>query len=277
MARYVAEGVQVTLVTCTLGEEGEILVPDLAHLAADAQDDLGTHRHGELTDAMARLGVTDHRQLGGPGRFRDSGMIGMPSNDREDSFWRTDLLIAATELVAVIREVRPQVAVTYDDFGGYGHPDHIQAHRVVHYAVELAESASFRPDLGAAWRVQKIYWTAFPLSVVKAGISALQEQGSDNVFAAMDPDDLPFAVDDALITTVIDAQDLLPKKMDALSAHATQVSVEDGFFALSNNLGSKAFGVEYFRIARGTALPDEGYDAAPLVALETDLFAGVDE
>ena len=114
MARYVAERAEVTLVTCTLGEEGEILVPDLVHLAADAQDELGLHRQGELADAMSRLGVTDHRLLGGPGRFRDSGMIGTPSNDRTDCFWRTDLLVAATELVSVIREVREEVGVEID-------------------------------------------------------------------------------------------------------------------------------------------------------------------
>jgi N-acetyl-1-D-myo-inositol-2-amino-2-deoxy-alpha-D-glucopyranoside deacetylase len=204
-------------------------------------------------------------------------MIGMSSNERTDCFWRADLLIAATELVSVIREVRPQVAVTYDDFGGYGHPDHIQAHRVLHYAIDLAESPTFRPDLGAPWRVSKIYWTAFPRSVMKAGIEALQEQGSESPFAAMDPDELPFACDDALITTVIDAQEFLPAKMAALAAHATQVSVDDGFFALSNNLGTQAFGIEYFRIARGVAVVDDTYAAGPLGNVETDLFAGVDE
>jgi N-acetyl-1-D-myo-inositol-2-amino-2-deoxy-alpha-D-glucopyranoside deacetylase len=277
IARYVSEGAEVTLVTCTLGEEGEILLPDLVHLAADAQDQLGEHRQIELANAMAQLGVSDHRLLGGPGAFRDSGMIGTPSNERTDCFWRTDLLVAATELVSVIREVRPQVAVTYDDFGGYGHPDHIQAHRVLHYAIDLAESPTFRPDLGAPWRVSKIYWTAFPRSVMKAGIEALQEQGSESPFAAMDPDEIPFACDDALVTTVIDAQEFLPAKMAALAAHATQVSVDDGFFALSNNLGTKAFGIEYFRIARGVAVVDDSYAAGPLGNVETDLFAGVDE
>jgi len=143
MAKYVSEGALVTLVTCTLGEEGEVLVPDLAHLAADQSDALGEHRISELTDAMALLGVTDFRFLGGAGKYRDSGMMGVESNRREDCFWNADLLEAATDLVAIIREVRPQVAVTYDDFGGYGHPDHVQAHRVSTYAISLAESPSF--------------------------------------------------------------------------------------------------------------------------------------
>jgi N-acetyl-1-D-myo-inositol-2-amino-2-deoxy-alpha-D-glucopyranoside deacetylase len=270
MAKYAAEGAQVTLVTCTLGEEGEVLVPDLEHLAANQQDTLGQHRIGELADAMQILGVDDHRFLGGPGRFRDSGMMGVESNERADCLWRADLLEAATELVGVIRETRPQVAVTYDDFGGYGHPDHIQAHRITHYAVALAESASFRPDLGPAWSVQKVYWTAFPRSIIREGIQALQAAGSDSEFAAMDPDDLPFACDDALITTAIEGAQFTDAKMEALAAHRTQVTVDGGFFALSNNLGSQVWGTEYYRLARGTIAPDDGSNK------ESDLFAGID-
>src|SRR3954470_7123426 len=128
MARYAAEGALVTLVTCTLGEEGEVVVPHLAHHAPDQNDSLGQHRIGELAAAMKELGVSDHRFLGGAGRWRDSGMIGTPANDRPDCFWRADLDEAVGALVAVMREVRPQVVVTYNENGGYGHPDHIQAH-----------------------------------------------------------------------------------------------------------------------------------------------------
>ncbi|MEC8504894.1 MAG: N-acetyl-1-D-myo-inositol-2-amino-2-deoxy-alpha-D-glucopyranoside deacetylase [Actinomycetota bacterium] len=271
MAKYVTEGVQVTLVTCTLGEEGEVLVPELQHLAADQEDSLGEHRIGELADAMAILGVSDHRFLGGAGTYRDSGMMGVPSNDRDDCFWRADLLAAACDLVQVIREIRPQVVVTYDDFGGYGHPDHIQAHRVTHYAVALAESPSFRSDFGPAWGVSKVYWTAFPRSVIREGIMTLREVDSDNEFAAMDPDDLPFACDDELITTAVDATEFLDTKMTALAAHKTQVTVDGGFFALSNNLGSQAMGTEYFRLVRGTPVLDTRGGR------ETDLFAGIGE
>src|SRR6478609_7812612 len=131
MARYVAEGRGVTLVTCTGGEMGEILVPELEHLAADRDDGLGEHRRGELEAAMKVLGVTDHRYLGGFGRYRDSGMEwhddghAVPGRDvPENAFWHADLTEAATQLVEVIRELRPQVLVTYDQFGHYGHPDH---------------------------------------------------------------------------------------------------------------------------------------------------------
>jgi N-acetyl-1-D-myo-inositol-2-amino-2-deoxy-alpha-D-glucopyranoside deacetylase len=138
MAKYAANGAHVTLVTCTLGEEGEILVPDLVHLAADKEDGLGQHRIGELAAAMKALGVTDHRFLGGPGRWRDSGMMGTPSNDNPACFWQADLEVAVGELVRVIREVRPQVVITYNENGGYGHPDHIQAHRVAVAAFDAA-------------------------------------------------------------------------------------------------------------------------------------------
>ena len=138
MAKYAAEGAGVTLVTCTLGEEGEIIPPSLAHLAAGRDDQLGEYRIGELNAACAVLGVTDHRFLGGPGRWRDSGMMGTPANDDPRCFWRADLDEAARALLGVIREVRPQVLVTYDANGFYGHPDHIQAHRVARRAVELA-------------------------------------------------------------------------------------------------------------------------------------------
>ena len=271
MAGYVARGTAVTLVTCTLGEEGEVLLEDKQHLAAHADDQLGHHRFDELAAAMAELGVTDWRLLGAPHKYRDSGMVGTPANDRPDCFWRADLLAAATDLVAVIREVRPQVAVTYDDFGGYGHPDHIQAHRVLTYAVSLAAVPSFRPDLGQSWRVQKVYWTAMPKGMIRDGIMALRAAGESTGFAEMDPDNIPFGVDDALVTTAVDNSDLLDTKMRALAMHASQVQTDGGFFALSNNLGSKAMGTEYFRIAAGDLAPP--FDER---GRETDLFNGVD-
>ena len=268
MAKYVAEGAHVALVTCTLGEEGEILLEEFAHLAADREDALGAHRQGELGAAMAELGVADWRLLGGPGRFRDSGMVGTAPNERPDCFWRADLLVAATELVPVIRSLRPQVVVTYDDFGGYGHPDHVQAHRVTHYAIALAGSPTFRPDLGEAWTVAKVYWTAMPRSVMARGIEALRALGEESEFTAMDPADVPFCCDDDLVTTEIDATAHLDRKMAAMRAHGTQINVDGGFFALSNNLGAEAFGVEYFRLASGPFTP--GPDGR-----EHDLFAGL--
>ena len=161
MARYVAEGVGVTLVTCTGGEMGEILVPELEHLGSDQDDTLADERRIELTNAMKALGVSDHRYLGGFGRYRDSGMKwhedghAVAADDvHENAFWNADLTEAASHLVEIIREVRPQVLVTYDQFGGYGHPDHIQAHRVAMYASMLAAIPSYRRELGEALAVR---------------------------------------------------------------------------------------------------------------------------
>ena len=116
MAKYANEGVQVTLVTCTRGEEGEVLVSELSNLASDKDDKLGAHREIELKDAMAHLGIKDFRFLGAPGKkWRDSGMMGTPQNDRTDVFWQSDLDESATELVKVILEIKPQVLITYDE------------------------------------------------------------------------------------------------------------------------------------------------------------------
>lgn len=271
MAKLRAAGDGVTLVTCTLGEEGEILLPGMEHLAADDRDTLGAHRMGELAAAMEALGVTDYRVLGGIGRYRDSGMMGTPANDRPGCFWRADLREAATYLVELIRQARPQVLVTYDDFGGYGHPDHIQAHRVAMYGTALAAAPSFRPDLGPAWDVSKVYWTAFPLGVVRAGIAALRAMGDDSPFAAMDPEDLPFACPDSWISAVVDVSDVLDRKTAAMRAHASQIDMGSGFFALSNKLGTPVFGQEYFRLVKGRrgSPPEDGP--------ETDLFSGIAE
>ncbi len=269
MAKYVAEGAHVTLVTCTLGEEGEVLVPELGHLAAHDQDDLGTHRRVELAAALALLGVSDHEYLGGVGRYRDSGMVGTAPNDRDECFWRADLLEAATHLVATIRRTRPQVVVSYDDFGQYGHPDHIQAHRVTSYALVLAAAPSFRSDLGEAWDVAKFYWTALPKSAVQRGIDAFVAAGGQGFFGLAEGEGLPWALDDSLVTTQITALDQEPHKMAALRAHLSQVGVENDFFRLSEIAGPEAMGIEYFRLARGIRGPD-GVDG-----LEDDLFAGL--
>jgi N-acetyl-1-D-myo-inositol-2-amino-2-deoxy-alpha-D-glucopyranoside deacetylase len=278
MAKYVAEGRGVTLVTCTAGEMGEILVPELEHLAADKTDGLGLHRKGELEAAMKELGVTDHRFLGGFGAYRDSGMKwhedghAVAADDvHANAFWNADLTEAATHLVEVIREVRPQVLVTYDEFGGYGHPDHIQAHRVATYVAALAAVPSYRLDLGEPWDVAKIYWGAMSESRMRAGLRALRDSGDTTTFEGMDPDGPlpPFVTPDENLAARVDATAYRDQKMAALAAHETQISVDGPFFALSNNEGSLAWGAEFYRIAKGERgeLDDQG--------LESDLFAGL--
>jgi N-acetyl-1-D-myo-inositol-2-amino-2-deoxy-alpha-D-glucopyranoside deacetylase len=251
MAKYAAEGAHVTLVTCTLGEEGEIVVPGLSHLAADKEDRLGEHRIGELAAAMTALGVTDHRFLGGAGRWRDSGMMGTTANDDPRAFWRADPQEAVGELVRVVREVRPQVLITYDDNGGYGHPDHIQAHRVTVAAFAAAADPGRYPEAGEPWQPSKLYYTALPKSYLRQGYDMLKELGEEAPFGVTSPDDLPFGDDDDIVTTEIDARDHLDAKIAAMRAHATQIAVDGPFFALSNNVGLRAFGLEHFRLADG--------------------------
>lgn len=269
MAKYVAEGAAVTLLTCTRGEEGEVLVPHLEHLSAKQQDGLAAHRESELAAAMKALGVSDHRYLAEPGTWRDSGMMGEPSNARPESFWQVDPLDAGTRVAAVVREVRPHVVVTYDEFGQYGHPDHIQAHRAATYGVALAASATFRPDLGPAWDVPKVYWTALPRSFIQRGIDALVAAGGKGFFGLESVDDVPFAVEDDVITARIDGRACAARKMTALRAHATQIEASGDFFRVAEVAGPEVMGWEFFRLAKGRQGP---VDAE---GLEPDLFAGL--
>jgi N-acetyl-1-D-myo-inositol-2-amino-2-deoxy-alpha-D-glucopyranoside deacetylase len=268
MALYAAAGAQVTLVTCTLGEEGEVIPPDLAHLASDREDRLGPHRAGELAAAMKELGVTDHRFLGGQGRFRDSGMMGVPQNRRAGAFWNTDVDDAAPYLVEIIRSVQPQVLVTYDPDGGYGHPDHIQAHRVAMRAAELAAERAFRRDLGDPHTIAKIYWNRVPRSVAEEGFARLRAAGGVNFPGIAEIDDIPGVVDDSEITAEIDGTAYAERKTAAMRAHATQIAVDGPFFALSNYLGQPIFPTEYYQLVRGEP-------GAPPGKREHDLFTGV--
>jgi len=223
MARYAAEGAQVTLVTCTLGELGEIIPPPLAHLAADKEDRLGEYRIGELAAACAELGVTDHRFLGGPGRWRDSGMMGTEGNDDPRCFWRADVDQAAGALLDVVSEVRPQVLVTYDANGFYGHPDHIQAHRV-------------------AWRACELAGPSFPDGPAKFYATAALGTGPERV------------------TTEIDAGAWFGQKLAAMRAHATQITVDPPFFALSDGVRRRASGTEYYTLLAGPRGPGDRED-----------------
>ena len=266
MAKYVAEGAVVTLVTCTRGEEGEVLLPELSNLASAIDDGLGKHRELELAEAMRILGVSDFRFLGAPERkWRDSGMMGTEPNNRGDVFWQAGLDDAASYLVKIIREVKPQVLVTYDEFGGYGHPDHIQAHRVAMRAAELAIDSNF--GIGEPWEISKIYWNTMPRSVIQAGIDKMKEIGSD-FFGAESADDLPFAKPDELVTTLIDGTEFIDAKMKAMAAHPTQIELDGPFFALSNNLGNEVWGHEYYTLVKGDK--SKKLDSS---GREADLFA----
>ncbi|GAC1325621.1 MAG: N-acetyl-1-D-myo-inositol-2-amino-2-deoxy-alpha-D-glucopyranoside deacetylase [Mycobacteriales bacterium] len=272
MARYAAAGARVTLVTCTLGEEGEIVDDDLAHLASDREDGLGQHRIGELAAACEALGVRDHRFLGGPGRWRDSGMMGTPQNERTEAFWNADLDSATALLVAIVRETRPQVVITYDANGGYGHPDHIRAHDVTVAAFEAAGDPGRYPDAGEPWAPAKLYFGTIPKSVLQAGIDYFREQGEGTGFFGdvTSADDLPMGVPDDQVTTAIDAREQLAAKTAAMRAHRSQIRTDGPFFALADGAGRATFGIEYYILAAGERGPGSGPDDR-----EDDLFAGL--
>ena len=180
-------------------------------------------------------------------------------NQRPDCFWRADIDVATKYLVEIIDEIKPHVLITYDEIGGYGHPDHIQAHRV---AMQAAKSSS--------WKIPKIYWNTMPKSVIADGIEKMKALGSD-FFGAESADDLPFAKADEFVTTLIDGNAYVQAKMDAMAAHRTQIALDGPFFALSNNIGLQVWGNEYYTLVHGEAgapFDDNGR--------ETDLFAGID-
>ncbi len=265
LAKYAAEGAGVTLVTCTLGEEGEVIPPDLAHLASDREDTLGEHRIGELDKACLALGVRDHRLLGGPGRYRDSGMMGTTANEHPDAFWNANVEEAATGLAEIIREVRPHVLVCYDEYGGYGHPDHIQAHRVTRRAFQRAAERSMP---GAPWQVRKLYAIAQPISRIEESIARLNEE-SGPFTPPTRVSDIARGTPDTMVTTRVDATEHWAAKALAMRSHATQITVEGERFALSNGIAQEIDAVEYFTLLAGSA------PRSRPGAYEDDLFAGL--
>ncbi len=257
IAHYAALGADVRVVTCTLGEEGEVIGDRYAQLAVDHADQLGGYRISELTKALSALGIGEPRFLGGPGRWRDSGMEGSPPRNYR-RFIDADMDEAVGELVAIIDELRPHVVVTYDPDGGYGHPDHKQAHRVTTAAIAAA-----------GWEVPKFYWTVMASSAMRAGLKDLPDVPDH--WIRIDVGDVPFGYSDDRVDAVIDATAQLPAKVAAMRAHATQVTVADHgqAYALSNNLALPMLGEEHYVLVSGNAgeRDERGW--------ETDLLAGL--
>lgn len=254
IARYAANGAHVTLVTCTLGEEGEIIPDGLALLAAAEADQLGGYRNGELRAACAALGIVDHRYLGGIGRWRDSGMAGVPSNEHPRAFVNGDFTEQAAQLLAILREVKPDVVVTYGPDGGYGHPDHIRAHEITTVACAQAD-------------VRRVFHVVTSEQSTNAGVAELAAV-ADLPHRLPEPGELPVTPDDE-ITTVVAIADHLDAKLRALRAHQTQVTVwqddsGSSCYALSNDIAQPIVGHEYYILASGS--PD---------GAGSDLFGGL--
>jgi mycothiol S-conjugate amidase len=261
MARYVAEGVDVLVVTCTGGERGSVLNPRLQH-DPNVQANLSEIRRREMATAREILGV-GQAWLG----FVDSGL---PEGDPlpplpEGCFAMQDVAEAAGPLVRLVREFRPQVMTTYDENGGYPHPDHIMCHKISMVAFDAAGDPERYPDAGPAWRPLKLYYNQ---TFSRARTQALHK----GTLAAGLPS--PYGEwlerwgegEDRPITTHVDCGDFFSVRDRALLAHATQVDPDGAWFACPLEVQREVWPTEDFELARShvdVSLPED------------DLFAGV--
>lgn len=268
LALAASRGAEVTVLTCSLGEEGEVIGDRWAGLTADRSDQLGGYRIHELTGALDALGTQPPRFLGGAGRWRDSGMVGTPAADHPRAFVRADVDEAVEAMVAVIREVRPQVVIGYDPEGGYGHPDHKQVHRITGLAVQASGDPSSYPGAGEVWAVSKMYWTVTGAAQLHAGLADMGELPER--WRMPVPGELP-SVPDETITASIDVRPVLDLKRRALRAHATQVTVSPSgtAYALSNDIAQPVLEDEQYVLVLGAAGPVDSSGR------EHDLFAGI--
>ncbi|OBI98385.1 N-acetyl-1-D-myo-inositol-2-amino-2-deoxy-alpha-D-glucopyranoside deacetylase [Mycobacterium asiaticum] len=268
IAHYTARGAQVQVITCTLGEEGEVIGERWAQLAVDHADQLGGYRIGELSRALHALGVRDPIYLGGAGRWRDSGMAGTEPRNRR-RFVDADQREAVGALVALIRDLRPHVVVTYDPDGGYGHPDHIHTHVVTTAAVAAAAGDDYP---GEPWSVPKFYWTVLSRDALAAGIQGLVPEDLRPEWVLPPAEMIPFTYPNERISAVIEADaDAHAAKVAALAAHATQlvVGATGRAAALSNNLALPILAEEHYILVAGEPGPRDAR------GWETDLLAGL--
>nr|NLD40192.1 mycothiol conjugate amidase Mca [Actinomycetales bacterium] len=263
-ARYVSEGHRVRIVTCTGGERGDVLNPKLTgdeSLLARMRE----VRREEMATAVAALGV-EHVWLG----FEDSGL---PQGDPlpplpEGSFATLDLEETTPALVAQLREFRPHVVVTYNEEGGYPHPDHLMTHRLTMAALDAAEDRNYRPDLGEPWAVAKVYYdVTFSRPRMAAFHAAMLAAGLDSPFG----DWLESREEEWRQRPVharIHVADFFSRRDDALRAHATQIDPDGWFFFMPREIEREIWPWEEFELA---------YAAVPVPELEDSLFAGIDD
>lgn len=261
LLRAAAEGRRTAVVTCTGGELGEIVGEGMD--PEQVRPRLGEVRRAELAEALRLLGAGDPRPLG----YRDSGMVGTAGNDDPRSFWQAPFDEAVERLVAQIRAFRPEVVVTYDPYGLYGHPDHLQAHRVGVVAAEACAVEQLYPGAGPAWRVPKVYLATVPRSFTRFANASLGRLGLPSPFAdPVVPDDVVVGVPDAWVDATVDVRGHVQQKFAALRAHVTQVGPSSFFLNLPDELHEVAYGTEWFiRHRSDVAVPDH----------EDDLFTGL--
>ena len=255
LARYADEGLRTVVVTCTGGEVGEISDSTLA-----TPETLAEVRRKELERACAILRVGRLHLLG----YRDSGMMGTPDNDHPSSFYQASLEEATARLVALVRRERPQVLVTYDERGLYGHPDHIRANQITVAAFAAAGDPARWPEAGAPWRPTKLYYTTVARSAIKNLGRVLSEAGIDTPFGGEREPEIGIA--DELITTQVDVSAQVERKRQALMAHATQMGPEAFFAKMPPALFYQVFARESFQLVRGRSRAS---------GMEDDLFSGL--
>jgi N-acetyl-1-D-myo-inositol-2-amino-2-deoxy-alpha-D-glucopyranoside deacetylase len=287
MAKAVRDGRRVVLVTGTRGEMGEIVVPEMD--TPENHRRLGELRAAELEAAMGDLGVTEWENLG----YRDSDMMGRVGNQDARSFWQADVDEGARRLTWLVRKHRPDVMTTYNDFGGYGHPDHIRTHDVAVRAFARASDPKWYPEqlvpehggTGAAeadgglapWFVSKIYEQAIPASVRNAMRDRMEAAGERSFWSEPEnatPEELAayneqiarMLVPDEKITTWIDVTDVLDQKWAAIQKHKTQMSPENPFLRFGPDAWREFWAKEAY-ILRESRIPTN--------LPETDLFAGL--
>ena len=259
LLRAAEDGIRTAVVTCTGGERGEIHNMD----EAENRPRLREVREQELTKALAILGAGEPRFLG----YVDSGMIGTEGNNDPASFWQASLDEAIGRLVAQIRQFQPDVLVTYDAFGGYGHPDHVQTHRVALLAAEACNVAALYPEAGAPWRVRKVYLGSFPRSAIFRAAKEFAARGLPSPFGEFERvEDVVMGVPDEDLGAVIDVRDYLDRKMDALHQHSSQLDPTSFFLNTPEEFAEEVFGHEWYVRHRSDV---------PATGVEEDLFAGL--
>lgn len=261
LARYSAEGIRTVLVIATGGEEGEIVVPEMDTPENHAR--LREIRDVELAGSVTTLAVNDLVRLG----YRDSGMDGTPANSHPESFHQADKEEAIGRIVALVRRYQPQVLVTYDERGGYGHPDHIACHLATVAAFDAAGDATRFPEAGPPFTPQKLYYTAFPRQALHKAWELMRDQGLPTPLDDPAFDASRFTVDDDRVTTTLPVHAQLDQKRRAIEYHVTQIRKDSPFLSMPDEIADDLFGLEYYiRAASRVPLPE---------GPETDLFAGL--
>ena len=255
--QYSTSGAETGLIVATRGEVGEIADPALA-----TPENLGQVREGEMRAAADVLGLNSLWFLD----YRDSGMAGTPENVDPRAFAQANPAEVVGKLVAIIRQFRPQVIVTFDETGGYGHPDHIAIYRHTTSAFHAAADAVQYPELGAAHAVSKLYYTSFPRSALRAMGEWMRSQNIDmGSFGDIDPEKL--GLPDELVSVQLDVARWRETKDRSWNMHRTQANSGAAFAHIPEELQRKWRNYEYYQLAASRVGPD--------VPGENDLFAHV--